>query len=165
MVDEPKDLQADVPLDALDLAILGVLRDDARISNADLAAAVDVAPSTAHARMRSLRDRGVITEFLTSIDQRRLGLGLQALIGVTLRGGARQANITDFAESVRDLPGVLQVFFLGGTDDFMIHIAVADTAALRSFVVDHLSSRPGVAATRTSVVFDYHRNGVAASFQ
>ena len=95
----------------------------------------------------------------------RLGLGLQALIGVTLRGGARQANITDFAESVRDLPGVLQVFFLGGTDDFMIHIAVADTAALRSFVVDHLSSRPGVAATRTSVVFDYHRNGVAASFQ
>jgi len=161
----PNDLRASGPLDELDLRLLDVLGTDARISNAALAAAVGVAPSTAHVRLRSLIDRGVVTGFLTSIDQRSLGLPLQAIVGVTLRPGSRQAAITAFSEAVRSLPQVLQVFFLGGHDDFIVHIAVADSSEIRTFVVDHLSAQPSVASTRTSIVFDYHRNGVAASFR
>ncbi|NEM92522.1 Lrp/AsnC family transcriptional regulator [Galbitalea soli] len=151
-------------LDDIDRRILAALADDARLSNAQLAAAVGIAQSTAHVRLRSLIDRGVITGFLTSIDQRKLGLTLQALIGVTLRSGSRQSSITAFSEDVRRLPEVLQVFFLGGLDDFMVHIAVAESADVRRFVVEHLSAHASVASTRTSLIFDYHRNGVAASF-
>ena len=152
-------------LDHLDRRILEVVRNDARISNGALAEAVGVAASTAHVRLKSLVERGVITGFLASIDQQSLGLGLQAVIGVTLRPGARQESITHFSEQVRGLPQVLQVFFLGGADDFIVHIAVADSSAIREFVVEHLSAQPSVASTRTSIVFDYHRNGVAGSFQ
>jgi DNA-binding Lrp family transcriptional regulator len=159
-----KDVRPPDGVDDLDRRILDVLRDDARMSNAELAAAVGVAPSTAHVRLRSLRERGILTGFVTSVDHRRLGRGLQALIHVGLRPGARQASITDFAGEIRRLPQVLQVFFLGGVDDFIVHVAVADSSALREFVVDHLSSKPTVASTRTSIVFDYYRNGVAASF-
>jgi len=152
-------------LDEVDRRLLDVLATDGRLSNAALAAAVGVAPSTAHTRLRSLIDRGVITGFLTSVDQRRIGRPLQAVIGVTLRPGSRQAAITAFSEAVRSLPEVLQVFFLGGHDDFIVHIAVSDSSEIRTFVVDHLSAQPSVASTRTSIVFDYHRNGVAASFR
>jgi DNA-binding Lrp family transcriptional regulator len=163
MPTQPNDVRPE--LDELDRRMLDLLRVDARMTNSQLAAALGVAPSTAHVRLRALQDRGVITGFLTSVDQTRLGHGLQALIGVTLRPMSRQAGITGFAERVRDLPDVLQLFFLGGTDDYMIHIAVADSSALRRFVVEHLSADPAVASTRTSVVFDYHRNAVAASFR
>ena len=116
-------------------------------------------------RLRSLRERGILTGFVTSVDHRRLGRGLQALVHVGLRPGARRGeHITDFAGEIRGLPQVLQVFFLGGVDDFIVHVAVADSSALRAFVVDHLSSKPTVASTRTSIVFDYYRNGVASSF-
>ena len=152
------------PLDDLDLSMIEILRVDGRISNVALAAALGVAPSTAHTRLRSLVDRGVITEFMASIDQRSLGLTLQAIIGVTLRPGARQESITRFSHEVRDLPQVLQIFFLGGADDFVIHISVQDSSAIREFVL-FLSAHPTVASTRTSIVFDYHRNGVAGSFQ
>lgn len=162
---DPNAVRPPAALDDLDHRMIALLRDDARMTNSQLAAALGVAPSTAHVRLRALQDRGVITGYLTSVDQSRLGRTLQALIGVTLRPGARQASITGFAESVRDLPDVLQVFFLGGTDDYVIHIAVADSSALRRFVVENLSAHPNVASTRTSIVFDYHRNGVAASFQ
>ncbi len=165
MSNQSKDVRSEATLDDVDRQILENIRSHARISNADLAARVGVAPSTAHLRLGSLQERGVITGFLTSVDQKSMGLGLQALVGVNLRPGARQASITAFAESVRKLPQVLQVFFLGGVDDFMIHIAVEDSSALRSFVVEHLSAEPSVASTRTSIVFDYHRNGVAASFK
>jgi DNA-binding Lrp family transcriptional regulator len=162
---EPKNVRAPAELDELDRRILEIVAFDGRISNSALAEAVGVAPSTAHVRLRSLIDRGVITGFLASIDQRSLGLGLQAIIGVTLRPGARQESITRFSEAVRGLPPVLQVFFLGGMDDFIVHIAVADSSAVRAFVVENLSADPSVASTRTSIVFDYHRNALAGSFQ
>jgi len=165
MADQPKNIREPQPLDDLDRRILEIVRSDGRISNSALAEAAGVAPSTAHVRLRSLVDRGVITGFLASIDQSSLGLPLQAIIGVTLRPGARQESITRFSEEVRKLPQVLQVFFLGGADDFIVHIAVRDSSAIREFVVEHLSAQPSVASTRTSIVFDYHRNGVAGSFQ
>ena len=43
-------------------------------------------------------------------------------------------------------------------------IAVADSSEMREFVLEHLSAQSSVASTRTSIVFDYHRNSVAASF-
>lgn len=152
------------PLDDVDRSIVDALAADGRVTNAELAAAIGVAPSTAHARMRSLIERGVISGFHASIDQAVLGRGLQAVIGVTLRGGSRQDSINAFAETIRDLPQVIQMFFVGGTDDFLVHIAVAESTDVRDFVVNHLSAQPSVASTRTSIIFDYHRNVVAAPF-
>ena len=152
-------------LDAIDKQIIAILSRDGRTTNADLAAALGVAPSTAHTRMRSLVDRGIITGFHASVDHQRLGRGLQAMIGGALRPGARHDSIVAFADEVRKLPQVVQLFFVGGVDDFMVHIAVADASEVREFVVEHLSAQQSVATTRTSIVFEYHRNAVAASFR
>ncbi|WP_226531427.1 Lrp/AsnC family transcriptional regulator [Microbacterium paraoxydans] len=151
-------------LDAIDARIVQLLTADGRMTNAELAARLGVAPSTAHARLRALIDRGVITGFHASVDERKLGAGLQAIIGVTLRPSGRRESIVEFADRVRVLPSVIQVFFLGGDDDFLLHIAVSDSSEMREFVLEHLSAQSSVASTRTSIVFDYHRNSVAASF-
>ncbi|MFY9712539.1 MAG: Lrp/AsnC family transcriptional regulator [Microbacterium sp.] len=161
---QPNALRAPA-LDAIDAQIVGLLVADGRMTNAELAATLGVAPSTAHARLRSLLDRGVITGFHASVDERMLGSGLQAVIGVTLRPSGRRESIVEFADRVRGLPQVIQVFFLGGEDDFLLHIAVADSSQMREFVLEHLSAQSSVASTRTSIVFDYHRNSVAASFE
>ncbi|MGX1933077.1 Lrp/AsnC family transcriptional regulator [Microbacterium resistens] len=151
-------------LDAVDARIVDLVSANGRITNAELAARLGIAPSTAHARLRSLTERGVITGFHASVDEKLLGAGLQAIIGVTLRPGARRESIVTFEDRVRALPQVIQMFFLGGHDDFLLHIAVADSEQMRAFVVDHLSAQSSVASTRTSIIFDYHRNSVAASF-
>lgn len=161
---QPNSLRAPA-LDATDARIVTLLTADGRITNAELAAKLGVAPSTAHARLRALVERGVITGFQASVDERMLGAGLQAVIGVSLRPSARRESIVAFADRVRALPQVIQVFFLGGgDDDFLLHIAVADSSQMREFVLEHLSAQSTVASTRTSIVFDYHRNSVAASF-
>ncbi|WAC65299.1 Lrp/AsnC family transcriptional regulator [Agrococcus sp. SL85] len=160
---DPKPPQPDDSLDQVDHALLGILRDDARTTNRELARAVGIAESTAHARVRRLEERGVIAGYEAVVRQARLGRGLQALVHVTLRAGAR-ATIPDFAEKVRALPEVSQLFFLGGVDDFIVHVAVPDSTGLRRFVVDHLSADATVASTRTSIVFEYRRNVSTASF-
>lgn len=151
-------------LDPTDARIVQLLADDGRMTNAELAGHLGVAPSTAHARLRALIDRGVITGFHASVDERMLGAGLQAIIGVTLRPSGRRESIVEFADRVRILPQVIQLFFLGGDDDFLLHIAVSDSSEMREFVLEHLSAQSSVASTRTSIVFDYHRNSVPASF-
>ena len=153
-----------IELDELDRGVLDVLHTDARATNRQLARELGVAESTAHARLRRLEERGVVAGYEAVVRQERLGRGLQAIIGVTLRPGARQASITEFAERVSAQSEVNQLFFLGGSDDFIIHVAVEDSSALRRFVVDQLSANAAVASTRTSVVFEYRRNVSTASF-
>ena len=151
-------------LDSIDTKILTLLSRDARTSNAAIASAVGIAASTAHTRIKSLFDRGLITGFHAALNQAKLGRGLQAIIGVSLRPGARQENIEAFTDEVRRLPEVIQLFFVGGNDDFLVHIAVENSSQVRLFVVDHLSARHSVASTNTSMIFEYHRNAVATDF-
>lgn len=160
-----KNLQAaEAELDDIDRRLIELLSADGRMTNAELAARLGIAASTCHGRLHALVESGVISGFQASVDQRSMGRGLQVIIGVTLRSGARQSSITAFSDAVRKLPQVMQVFFVGGVDDFLVHIAVNDSSDVRQFVVEHLSAQQSVASTRTSIIFEYHRNTVAASF-
>jgi DNA-binding Lrp family transcriptional regulator len=147
------------PLDDIDLTLVRLLRDDARISNARLAEEAGIAPSTSLTRVRSLIERGIVRGFHADLDPRALGLGLETLISVNIRVGARKA-ISSFSDEMRRLPEVVQVFFLGGAEDFIIHVATRDTDHARQFVVDNLSAHPSVASTRTSLVFEHHTPGL-----
>jgi DNA-binding Lrp family transcriptional regulator len=147
------------PLDDIDLTLVRLLRDDARISNARLAEEARIAPSTSLTRVRSLIERGIVRGFHADLDPRALGLGLETLISVNIRVGARKA-ISSFSDEMRRLPEVVQVFFLGGAEDFIIHVATRDTDHARQFVVDNLSAHPSVASTRTSLVFEHHTPGL-----
>ncbi|PRY67278.1 AsnC family transcriptional regulator [Glaciihabitans tibetensis] len=157
MVSEAEIVRSVGALDEIDGQIVRLLSADARIPNATLAATVGIAASTCLARVRSLVARGVIRGFHADISPRALGLGLEALISINIRVGARQA-IAAFSEEMRELPEVVQVFFLGGSEDFVVHVATRDSDHLRQFVVNNLSAHTSVASTRTSLMFEHHQN-------
>ena len=152
--------QAPAELDEIDRSILRILRANARIPNNQLAERVGIAPSTCVARVRSLVTRGVITGFTANVDPSSVGLSLQALISVTIRAGARNLMV-ELGQEIRQFPEVVQLYFLGGAEDFIIHVAVRDSAAVRDFVLDNLSAHPAVASTRTSLVFDHDYSGLS----
>jgi DNA-binding Lrp family transcriptional regulator len=150
----PNDRQSS--LDDIDRSMLELLAQDARITNQNLADRVGVAPSTALARLRSLRERRVIRGFHAEVDLAALGRPLQALIAVRLTVHARE-QIETFTEAVRQLPGVLMVFHLTGVTDYLVWVAAADTQDLREFVVNHLASHPAVAHAETSLIYEARR--------
>lgn len=153
--DVPKDLRP-VDLDDVDRRVLTILHTDARISNSALADAVGIAPSTCHGRVRRLQDLGVIRGFYADVDPAAIGLPLQAMIAVRLQAGAR-GRIRGFVAQIRRRPQVIDVYFLAGADDFLIHVAARDTDDLRSFVVDNLNADADVAGTQTSLIFEHLR--------
>jgi DNA-binding Lrp family transcriptional regulator len=143
-------------LDDLDRRLLRELVADARIPNNALADRVGIAPSTCLGRVRALRERGAIRGYHADVDPAALGRPIQAMIAVRLQSHAR-GHIPDFMAKIAKLPEVLNVFFLGGADDFHVHIAATSTDNLRDFVVVNLSGDPDVALTETNLIFDHIR--------
>lgn len=150
-----------VELDDIDRRLIALLTANARQSNAELAEAVGIAQSTCLNRVRNLLQRGVIRGFMADVNPQALGLGLQVLISVTLRAGARQ-QLSQFLQEMRELPEVVQMFFLGGAEDFIIHLAVEDSDHVQRFVLANLSGNPAVANTRTNLVFEHFHKGPLA---
>jgi DNA-binding Lrp family transcriptional regulator len=149
----PKEVR---PLDEVDRAILAVLLADARTSNKDLADRVGVAQSTCLARVRALRADGIIRGFHADIDPRALGHDLQAMIAVRLQPSARGA-LNDSIAALSRRPEVLEVYFVAGANDFLVHVATASTDELRRFVGDVLNRDPAIAGTETNLIFEHIR--------
>lgn len=143
-------------LDDVDRQILRVLAADARIPNSTLAARVGVAPSTCLMRVRRLQEAGAVLGFHADLSPAALGRPLQAVVSVRLAAHAR-TRIRQFGDTIAGLPGVLNVFFLAGANDFQVHLAAESADDLRDFVVENLSASRDVAMTETNLIFEHLR--------
>jgi DNA-binding Lrp family transcriptional regulator len=146
----------DARLDDIDRMLIAELMTDARLPNNALAERIGIAPSTCSLRLRRLLEVGAIRGFHADVAPEALGLPIQAMISVRLQPSAR-SNIGDFTRRLAELPGVLNVYFLAGTVDFVLQVAAASPDALRQFVTEHLSASREFATTETSLVFEHLR--------
>src|SRR5215469_6201431 len=110
-------------LDKTDFAILDALRNNARLSNKELAARVGLAPSSCLARVQKLVRMKVIQGFHAEINLQALGLGVQAIVSVRAvkHSPSRYRSLYAYLQQLRE---VLQVFQVTGATDLLIHVAV-----------------------------------------
>jgi DNA-binding Lrp family transcriptional regulator len=146
-----------IQLDQIDFDILGSLQNNARISNKELAARVRLAPSSCLERVRRLSAAGVLRGFHAEVDPGALGHGLQAMITVRLRRHARR-EVVAFRAHLLALPEVLAIFHVGGSYDFVVHVAVRDSNHLRDLAMDSFTARPEVGQMETHFIFEYTRS-------
>src|SRR3954463_4883462 len=91
---KPRDEQHKMPqtdLDPTDWRILDRLQSDARISNVDLARAVNLSPSPCLNRVRMLEQSGVIARYVSLLDPLKVGLTVSVFIQVSLEKQMRNA--------------------------------------------------------------------------
>ena len=143
-------------LDDVDRSLVAQLLRDGRTPNVVLAREAGIAESTCVARVRSLRERGLLTGVAAEVDLARLGLPVQAMVAIRFSGHLR-ADVDAFAEEVSGLPGVVATYNISGTYDFLVHVAAPTPEHLRDFVLDNLTGRRGVAQAETSLVFHVKR--------
>jgi len=138
-------------IDGTDRTILMMLQENARVSNAEIARQVEMAPSAVLERIRKLEDRGVIKGYAAHLDPRALGQGLLAYVLVRTDRGAWQAET---AAKIAALPEVQEVHHIAGEDCFLVKVRTRDTAALGSLLRDRVSAIEAVRSTRTTIVLD-----------
>jgi len=136
-------------IDAIDWQILDRLQDDARLSNVDLARAVNLSPSPCLARVRRLEAQGLVRRYVTLLDPVKLGLTVSVFIQVTLEKQIEPA-LEAFERAVRSRPEVMECYLMTGDADYLLRVVVPDVPAFQRFIVDFLSRAPGVGNIKSS---------------
>ena len=135
-------------LDAIDLQILKLLQDDGRMSNADLAQRVGLAPPTVLRRVKLLEERGFIRGYAALVDPLALGLTVTAFIFIETSSGCDLPAVSEF---LIGLPGVQEVHRLIGEWCFMLKVRTHTPQALEQIIYRQLRSNPAVRRTFTTL--------------
>jgi Lrp/AsnC family leucine-responsive transcriptional regulator len=138
-------------VDDIDQRILGLLQQNARISNADIAREVGMAPSATLERVRKLEERGVVQGYEARLDPALLGRGLTAFIFVRSQGMKAEKGA---AQVLAALEEVQEVHHVAGEDCFLVKVRAADTHDLHRLIRDRIGAIPQVTSTRTTIVLE-----------
>lgn len=140
--------------DRTDHRIVGLLQENARRSNKELAAAADIAPSTCSERVKRLEQDGVFRGFHAAVDPEWLGIGVAAMVAIRLRRHGSD-EVGRFWEHMLAMPEVIAVSHVSGVNDFLVHVVVRDTDHLRELAVQGFNTLPEVGHIETSLIFEH----------
>jgi DNA-binding Lrp family transcriptional regulator len=136
-------------LDRVDKSILAELQRDGRLSNRELAERASLSESACLRRVRGLEEAGVIDRYAALVNQSKVGLPGNVFVSITLNR-QEQADLAAFEEAVRRVPEVMECYLMTGQQDYLLRVAVSDTADFERLHSQHLTRLPGVARVQSS---------------
>jgi len=138
----------DEELDDINIQILRLLQEDGRISNAELAQRVGLAPPTVLRRVKLLEERGYIKGYAALVDPLALGLTVTAFIFVETAAGC---NLSETETFLVKLPGLQEIHHLIGEWCFLLKVRTASPQTLEHLVYQRLRNHPHVRRTLTTL--------------
>lgn len=142
---------SDQIFDRIDIKILRALQAEGRLTNAELAARVNVSAATCHRRTQRLFEEGYITGVRAEVAPAAVGLGALVMVGVVLDRSTPE-SFGAFEEAVLKLKEVLDCNLVAGDFDYLLKIRVRDMADFNKLHGQKLIALPGVRQTRTFFV-------------
>lgn len=139
-----------MPLDRYDKLILEELQKDGRISNVQLANAVNLSESACLRRVRSLEESGIIDRYAALINQQKAGLPGNVFVHIALQREEGR-ELAAFEEAVKNIPEVMECYLMTGEFDYLLRVVVSDMADFERLHRDALTRLPGVARVNSSV--------------
>ncbi len=133
----------------MDRRVLRALQKRGRISNADLADAVNLSASACHRRVQRLEEAGYIRDYVALLDERKLGLPTTVFVEIKLSAQADDV-LAAFETAIARVPDVLECHLMAGTADYLLKIVAEDTEDFARIHRQHLTRLPGVAQMQSS---------------
>jgi DNA-binding Lrp family transcriptional regulator len=139
-----------MPLDRYDRSILDALQKDGRISNVQLAAAVNLSESACLRRVRALEESGMIDRYVALVSQQEIGLSGNVFVNIGLHR-EEDSELAAFEDAVRNIPEVMECYLMTGEFDYLLRVVVTDMADFERLHKESLTRLPGVARVNSSV--------------
>ncbi|MEH6580935.1 MAG: Lrp/AsnC family transcriptional regulator [Halioglobus sp.] len=134
-------------------SILRELKNNGRITNADLAEKVGLSPSACLRRVQELELEGVITGYKAIYDRHKLGVGFIAFVTVGLSEHTKAAQQA-FEQAIVRSQEVLECHNVTGSYEYILRVEAQDLIAYKTFHTDVLGDIPQVATISTHVVME-----------
>lgn len=141
----------EIVLDKTDLSILRLMQGNARITNADLARELEMAPSAVLERVKKLEQKQVILQYTTRINPSALQQKLLAFISIRSSEGMGSTGVT---KELAKIPEVQEVHHIAGEDCYLVKVRTVDSASLMGLMRNSFSKIPNIISTRTTIVLE-----------
>lgn len=138
-------------IDDIDAEILTLLQENARISQAEVARAVGLAPSAVLERIRKLESRGVIKGYAALVDPCALDQPMLAFIAVRSEQAPGDDSV---AHALAQCPEVLELHHVAGDDCYLLKVRARDAEHIGQLLRHRFGRIPGVRSTRTTIVLE-----------
>jgi Lrp/AsnC family transcriptional regulator, leucine-responsive regulatory protein len=138
-------------IDETDAIILELLQDNARISQADVARSVGLAPSAVLERIRKLEARGTIRGYAALLDPHVLDQRMLAFVAVQSEEAPGDDGV---ARALAQCPEVLELHHVAGDDCYLLKVRARDAEHIGQLLRHRFGRIPGVRATRTTIVLE-----------
>ncbi|WP_371396859.1 Lrp/AsnC family transcriptional regulator [Fretibacter rubidus] len=120
-------------IDSKDRQIIRALQENGRMTNQDLAEAVNLSPSPCLRRLRNLENAGIIRGYSVDVDAKAYGLPVTVFVRVQLERHTQEA-VADFERHIRACQDVLECFVMTGQSDYLLKVVVKDLPDYERFV-------------------------------
>lgn len=138
-------------IDDIDRAILAILQENGRVTNAEIARQVGMAPSAILERVRKLEERGVIDGYTVRLNPDKLCCGLLAYILVRTDERVWQCQS---GNALKGIAEVQEIHHVAGEDCFLVKVRTKNTEALATLLRDEFGAIESIRSTRTTIVLN-----------
>lgn len=139
-------------LDQKDRQIIRALQQNGRMTNQDLAEAVNLSPSPCLRRLRNLETSGAIRGFSVDADAAAYGLPLTVFVRIRLERHNAE-DVQHFERRILSIDEVLECHVLTGATDYQLRVVVSDLEAYEDFIRNRIHPIGGIGSIDTSFVY------------
>ena len=139
-------------MDQKDRQIIRTLQRDGRITNQDLAEAVNLSPSPCLSRGKNLEKAGIIKGYGARVDAKAYGLSVTAFVNIRLERHDEE-TVSRFEEKVLRMEEVLDCHVMAGQADYQLRVVVEDLERYETFVRSRLQRIGGLASIDTRFAY------------
>ena len=139
-------------MDAKDRQIIRALQRNGRMTNQDLADAVNLSPSPCLRRVRNLEASGAIRGFTVDVDPAAYGLPITVFVRIRLERH-NEEDVQRFERRLLSIAEVLECYVLTGSMDYQLRVVVSGLDAYEDFVRKRIHPIGGIASIETSFVY------------
>jgi Lrp/AsnC family transcriptional regulator, leucine-responsive regulatory protein len=148
--------------DALDIQILTVLVQDARVRWSALAERLGVSAPAIADRVRRLEAIGVIAGYAAQLSGEKLGIDLTAFVSITLEHPQYRQGLIDYVNASDRVQSCHHVV---GEGDYLLKVRCRSTADLEQLLSDEIKTISGIAQTRTTIALSTVKDAALLSFR
>lgn len=117
-------------VDALDLKLLEVLKENSRLSFADLGRRISLSPSSVRERVQKMEDSGTIKKYSIQIDNKKLGYELEAFILLKVFPGL----LKDALKRIKDFPEIKEAHRITGNQNLHLKVILKNQVELQGLL-------------------------------
>ena len=142
-------------IDNVDLKILNILMEDAKIPYTEVAKRVFVSGGTVHVRMKKLEEMGIVTGTTLKMDYSKLGFDVTCFMGIYLLKSSLYDSVVN---NLKEIPEIVKVHYTTGNYNIFIKIHCKDTRHLKDVLHDKIQKVEGIERTETLISLEESLN-------